>query len=83
MQGDPLPVLLAFLVGWLSGLVFQNSPIYFKIRWWLLDRMPRQCPRCKAWHARRDMEPARHNVADWVRICKKCHDELYNPSQRS
>ena len=83
MTDDALSVLLAFLVGWLMGLVFQQSPVYWKAKWWLKDRTPMRCPRCKAWHARRNTVQAQHNVAGWVRICEHCHDELYHPTQRS
>ncbi len=82
MQGDPLPVLLAFLAGWLSGLVFQQSSVYWKAKWWLNDRTPRQCPRCKSWHQRRNTVDAQHRVGGWTRICRKCHHELYTPSER-
>lgn len=83
IANDPVPVLLAFLVGLLLGLVFQQSSVYDKAKWWLKDRMPHQCLRCKTWHMRRSMRMERHNAAGWVRICEKCHDELYAPSQRS
>lgn len=83
MTDETLIILLAFILGWLAGLTFPNSPIYYEIKWWLLDHTPLRCPRCKTWHARRDMVSARHNVAGWVRICEHCHNELYHPTQRS
>ena len=83
IANDPVPVLLAFLVGLVLGVAVQQSSAYYKAKWWLIDRTPVRCPRCKTWHIRRNMKTERHSAAGWVRICEKCHDELYTPSKRS
>ena len=83
IANDPVPVLLAFLVGWVLGVAVQQSPVFYKAKWWLKDRTPVRCPRCKTWHTRRNTKTERHSAAGWVRICKDCVDELYTPSKRS
>lgn len=81
MTDETMMILFAFIAGF---LIRHAIPLHVIIdwQWQITSRLPKRCPRCKTWHARRDMVSARHNVAGWVRICEHCHDELYNPSQR-
>jgi len=78
---DPLPIVLAFAVGFLMGHAVQGHWRHatWRLRWELTKRIPRRCPVCGVWRATGDMQHAEHKTAGWVLICQDCYDKQYHP----
>jgi hypothetical protein len=78
MNDQTILILLAFIIGFLTRHII-SSDIFMNLKWHVKRYTPQRCPRCKTWHLQKDLRGARHNVVGWVKCCRDCYDELYNP----
>lgn len=75
-----LPIVVAFCLGYLARVALSSSE-FSQLRWRIASCLPRRCPSCGAWRQKRNMHPAKHKVAGWIRLCDDCYNEQYSPSK--
>lgn len=55
-----------------------------RVGWWrftyeIEERWPTFCPLCSRWMQRRDTAEVRTTSGQWVRMCRECKKDVYQP----
>ena len=74
--------ILAFLLGFLAGFLLQPWRLR-DWRWSINRNLPRRCPVCGTWHLTKNLLHTNHRVVGFVRICKSCWRDQYEPFSKN